>query len=129
MDLMKKRLEAAREHWRGLAEGFVAGKTTADALVRASQNTMKAQQEMTDSVADHLRILEGHFGRMRVVHEVLEGRFKAGKNTIYEVMEAAFARYDAEIALERFKARLPKDGAKGEVTKSLFEGLEVDRQP
>jgi RNA polymerase sigma factor (sigma-70 family) len=129
MELMQLRLESAKLLWRGRAEEFLAGKVVVYDLLRASQYVTKSQQEMTDSAADHLRILEGQFDRIKKVQEILEARFKAGKNSISEVTDAAYARFDAEIALERFKAKLPKDGVKGEVTKSLFEGIVVDKQP
>jgi RNA polymerase sigma factor (sigma-70 family) len=129
MDLMTKRLEAAKGLWRGRAEELLAGKVVVYDAIRASQMVAKAQQEMTDSMADHLRILEGQFDRIRKLHEIIELRFGVGKNSISELNDASYARYDAEIALERFKAKLPKDGVKGEVTKSLFDGVEVDKQP
>jgi RNA polymerase sigma factor (sigma-70 family) len=129
MELMQLRLESAKLLWRGRAEELLAGKVVVHDAIRASQMLTKAQQEMTESAADHLRILEAQFDRIKQLHEILEGRFKAGKNAVGEVTDAAYARYDAEIALERFKAKLPKGGVKGEVTKSLFEGIEVDKQP
>jgi RNA polymerase sigma factor (sigma-70 family) len=129
MDLMQKRLDAIKEQWKARAEELLAGKTTVDVLLSASARITKAQQEMTDRPADHLRILETQFERMKLAQEVLEARFLAGKVSTGEVSEARFYRYDAEIALERFKAKLPKEGVKGEVTKSLFEGIEVDKQP
>jgi RNA polymerase sigma factor (sigma-70 family) len=129
MELMQLRLESAKLLWRGRAEELLAGKVVVHDAIRASQMVTKAQQEMTESAADHLRILEAQFDRIKKLHDILEARFKAGKISSGEVADAAYARYDAEIALERFKAKLPKDGVKGEVTKSLFEGIEVDKQP
>jgi len=129
MELTQKLLEAAKQLWWARSEEFLAGKSTASGPLSASQWITKAQQEMTDSMADHLRILEGQVDRTKMLHEILQDSYKAGKTSIGEVAEAACARHDAEIALERFKAKLPKDGVKGEVTKALFEGIEVNRQP
>jgi hypothetical protein len=129
MELMRKRFDAAKTTWNARADAFLAGKikVTPQELIDASERLTKAQQDMTDIAADQLRILESRFDRMTKVHKRLEQLCEGGDISMLEVTEAAFALYDAEIALERFKAKLPEDGAKGEVTKSLFEGIEFDK--
>jgi RNA polymerase sigma factor (sigma-70 family) len=124
--LMEKRLEAVKEQIKARAEELVAGKTTVDVLLAASHNLLKAQQEMSDKPVDRLRMLEMHFQRMKMVHDILDARFRAGKNSTAEVAQAAYNRYDAEIALQRFKSKLGNEKPKGELTKELFEGTDFE---
>jgi RNA polymerase sigma factor (sigma-70 family) len=125
--LMQKRLDAVREQMRARAEEFLAAKTTLDVVLECSANLLKAQQEMSDRPVDRLRMLEMHYQRMKTVHEIMDIRFRAGKATTAETAQAAYNRYDAEIALERFKAKLGNDKPKGEVTKALFEGTDLEK--
>lgn len=122
--LMEKRLAAVREQLQARAEELVAGKTTVDVLLEASRDLLKAQQEMSDKPIDRLKMLETYFQRMKVIQEILEARFAAGRANVPETAQARYNRYDAEIALERFKAKLGTEKPKGEVTKALFEGTE-----
>jgi RNA polymerase sigma factor (sigma-70 family) len=124
--LMEKRLEAVKEQMRCRMEELLAGKTTVDVLLQASASLLKAQQEMSDKPVDRLRMLEMQFQRMKTVHEVLDTRFQAGKANTAETSQAAYFRYDAEIALERYKAKLGNEKPKGELTKSLFDGTDPD---
>ena len=65
-----------------------------------------------------------------MLQEVLEQRFAAGKANAADLAELSYARWDALIALERFGAKLgKKDMPVGDVTKSLFEGIEIQPQP
>jgi hypothetical protein len=127
--LMEKRLAGVKLQMQSRAEELLAGKTTVDVLLEASRNLLKAQQEMSDRPVDQLRMLEMHFERMKLFHEIVDTRFRAGRANTGEVGQAAYERYDAEIALERYKAKLGNDKPKGEVTKALFEGTEVNPQP
>lgn len=120
--LMEKRLAAIKEQMQFRAEELVVGKTTVDVLLQSSHNLLKAQQEMSDKPVDQLKMLETHFQRMKFTHDILITRFQAGKANTSEVAQAAYYRYDAEIALERYKAKLGNDQPEGEVTKALFEG-------
>ena len=122
--LMEKRLDAIREQLKARAEELLAGKTTVDVLLESSANLLKAQQEMSDKPVDQLKALQLHFERTHEIHEVLNTRFQAGKLSPAELYQAAYNRYDAEIALERYKSKLGPDGAKGEPTKSIFEGTD-----
>ena len=124
--LMEKRLEAVKEQIQARVEEFLVGKITIETLFGVSHDLLKAQQEMSDTPVDRLRMLEMHFQRMKTMHEVTDTRFKAGKTSIAEHAQAAYFRYDAEIALERYKAKLGNDKPKGELTKSLFEGTDIE---
>jgi RNA polymerase sigma factor (sigma-70 family) len=119
--LMENRLDAAKEMWRARAEELVAGRTTVDVLLTASDRVTKAQLEMATSEADRLKILETQVQRLQKVQTILEVRFNTGKENIANVAQARCERYDAEIALERFRAKLGKKAARGEVTPALFE--------
>jgi hypothetical protein len=123
--LMEKRLEAVKTQVRARMEELLAGKTTVDVLLSASAHLTKAQQEMTDKPADHFKILETQFQRMKLVAQILHVRFDAGKANVGEVAQADYYRYDAEIALERFKAKHGGKAPEGEITKALFQGIDV----
>jgi RNA polymerase sigma factor (sigma-70 family) len=125
--LMQKRLDAVKMQLQARMEELLAGKTTVDVLLSASAHLAKAQQEMTDKKADQFKILESQFQRMKLVAQILRVRFEAGKTNIGEVSQADYYRYDAEIALERFKAKHGGKAPEGEVTKALFEGVEVKK--
>jgi hypothetical protein len=123
--LMQKRLDAAKELVRSRMEELVAGKVATDVLLSAYVRLAKAQQEITDKPVDHFKILESQFQLMKLTAELLHGRFDAGKTTTGEVAQADYYRYEAEIALERFKAKHGGKAPEGEITKSLFEGVDV----
>jgi RNA polymerase sigma factor (sigma-70 family) len=124
--LMEKRLEAVKELMRARTEELLAGKVTVEVLLESSHNLLKAQQEMSDKPVDQLKMRQDHFQRMKQVQEILEVRMRAGKVNIGEVAQARYYRYDAEIGLERFKAKLGNDKPKGELTKSLFDGTDPE---
>src|SRR5262249_26039515 len=75
MDLMQKRLESAKTTWNARAVKLFLGtgvKVTGFELIQASERLTRAQQDMTDIAADHLRILESRFDRMTKVRKRLE---------------------------------------------------------
>lgn len=123
--LMQKRLDAAKMHLRARMEEFLAGKTTIDVLLTMSVRLTMAQQEMTDKPVDHFKILESQLERLKIVAQLLHTRFDAGKANVSEVSQADYYRYDAEIALERFRAKHGGKAPEGEITKALFEGIDV----
>jgi hypothetical protein len=123
--LMKDRLDAVRERMKALAEEVRAGKATLEHLFDSSGLLLQAQLDLSDKPVDQLKALQMHFERMRTVQEVNETRFKANKASTADVALARYMRYDAEIRLARFEAAVGPDGAKGEVTKALFEGTSI----
>jgi hypothetical protein len=123
--LMQKRLDAIKTQLRARMEELLAGKTTVDVLLSASVHVTKAQLEMTDKPADQFKILEAQFERVKMAAEILRVRFGASKANIDEASQAEYYRYDAEIALERFKAKHGGKAPEGELTKALFEGVDV----
>jgi len=90
LPLMEKRLAAAKIHAK--MEEFLAGRIMVDAFLEASQNLLKAQQEMSDKPIDRLKMLEMQFERMRILQQILEARFKAGKASTIEVAQARYYR-------------------------------------
>jgi hypothetical protein len=103
--LLKARVEAAKTEVWARNQEFLVGRGTLDILVGASRRLLVAEQELGLNRADQIAALEKHFTLMKEVQEINEERFRDGRIPIQDVKEAEYYRLDAEIQLERAKAK------------------------
>ncbi len=103
--LLKERLNAARTEWDARMREFLTGLGTLEFLFGASQRLVKAQRAMSDRKEDLLTALEDHVKRMKKVEEIEKKRFDEGRIPIYVLAESTYYRAEAEIQLERAKAK------------------------
>jgi hypothetical protein len=103
--LLKARLEAVDVEIKGRRLEFLAGRGTLDILLEAFKRRLTAQREMGGTSDELIEALEEYLKLTREVHEINEARFKAGRITIAELKQAEYARLEAEIWLERAKAK------------------------
>ena len=103
--LLKERLDAARAEVDARTKEFEAGRGTLDFLFRASRRLVEAQRDMNDRKEDLLNALKDHVERMKQIEKLNQERFDAGRIPIYDLAESTYYRAEAEIWLERAKAK------------------------
>jgi RNA polymerase sigma factor (sigma-70 family) len=103
--LLKDRVEAAKMEVWGRNQEFLAGRGTLDILIGASRRLLVAEQELSANRAEEIAALERHFKLMKQVQEVNDERFRAGRIPMQDWKESEYYLLDAEIQLERAKAK------------------------
>jgi RNA polymerase sigma factor (sigma-70 family) len=104
-ELLKDQHEAALTEARARWEELLAGRGTLDIFIGASRRLLEAERDLSDKKADQVAALENHWRRMKVLVEVNQERFDAGRVPIADLSQTKFYRIQAEIALERAKAK------------------------
>jgi outer membrane protein TolC len=103
--LLKQRVEAAKAEVDARNREFLAGQGTLAILFEASTRLLHAQMELSDKKADQLAALEAHFELTKVIEDRNQARFNAGLISMADVSQAKYFRLEAEILLERAKAK------------------------
>jgi RNA polymerase sigma factor (sigma-70 family) len=103
--LLKAKYDAARLEMDSRVKEFYAGRGTLDISLGSSLRLLEAERELSDRKEDQVAALENHFKRMRVVEQVNEARFQAGRIAVQDLAQSTFYRVQAEIWLERAKAK------------------------
>jgi hypothetical protein len=103
-NLKAARLEAARGWYRARMEEIVAGKTTVDILLEASQELMKAEQSIAAKPADRVAAIERNWKRLLWIEHVLAGRFQKGRANSGELAQARYFRLTAQVELVNARA-------------------------
>lgn len=104
-DLIKAKLEAAKLECESRMKEFQDGRGTLDILVHSSRRLLESEREVGDSKEHLLTALETHFRLMKEIEEVNQERFNAGRISIMDVAQARYYRLEAEIWLERARAK------------------------
>jgi RNA polymerase sigma factor (sigma-70 family) len=103
--LLKEQHEQALTCYTSRWEEFLAGRGTLDIMLQASRLLLEAEQALSDKKADQVTALENHWRRMKVTEDVNQARFDAGRLPISDLAQTKFYRLQAEIALERARAK------------------------
>jgi RNA polymerase sigma factor (sigma-70 family) len=105
--LLKARVDAARQEWEDRMKLLQDGRDgdRLDVLGAASRRLLVAQRELSENKADQIAAWEAHLDRMKGVEEIAKGRFEAGTLSRPNHALAQYYRLDAEIGLERAKAK------------------------
>jgi hypothetical protein len=103
--LLKDQYQAALDMARARWEEFMMGRGTLDSQIEASLRLLDAERDLSDKKGDQLTALENHWQRMKEFEKINQIRFDAGRVPIADNAQTKFYRIQAEIWLERAKAR------------------------
>jgi hypothetical protein len=103
--LLKDKHEAALTEARARREAFLAGRGTLDIYLGASLRLLEAERDLSDKKEDQISALDGHWRRMKEVEEFNQAAFDAGRLMIFDLSQSKFYRIQAEIWLERARAK------------------------
>jgi RNA polymerase sigma factor (sigma-70 family) len=112
-ELLEKRKERAEKEWTirwnlykvGSNEPGSGTPITLTQVIAASKHLLKAEAELSDKRADRVAAHERNVERLKEIAEVSQVQFKVGRLFEAAVAQAQYEQLDAEIALEREKAR------------------------
>jgi outer membrane protein TolC len=103
--LLNERLKAARTEFDARTNEFKAGRITPDKLIAASRRLVEAQRDMSKTKEDLLNALRDHVERMKQHEKIYQQMVDVGRLPRYEMAESTYYRAEAEIWLERAKAK------------------------
>jgi RNA polymerase sigma factor (sigma-70 family) len=111
--LLKARREMAEQEWRVRYELYREGSNEPDTqrpvtfhfVVDASKHLLKAELELSKKKAERLEAHESYVKRMKEIANITEAFYKVGKLSKPALASAFYEQLDAEIELEREKAR------------------------
>jgi hypothetical protein len=104
--LLWDRVEAAKKVVNGRCKEFFVGRGTLDIYLNSSRRLLEAELELSSSKADHVAAWDTHRQRMQAVYEINLERYNAGRLPFQDLEDSNYYRLDAEIGLERAKARV-----------------------
>jgi hypothetical protein len=99
--LLHDQLSAAVTEARVRWEQWLAGRGELDLVHRSMLRLLEAERELNDRNADQVVALRNHFQNLRVLEQLVQGRYEAGKASLADMAEARYYRIQAEIWLER----------------------------
>jgi RNA polymerase sigma factor (sigma-70 family) len=103
--LLNDKHEAAFDETRSRWDEFMAGRGTLDIYLGASLRLLEAERDLSDKKEDQVTALENHWRRMKVVEQVNQARFDAGRIPIADNAQTKFYRIQSEIWLERARGK------------------------
>ncbi len=96
-DLLRERLRAARDANRDIDQEFQAGQLTVELPLEASLLLLEAEYAAASGPKEKAAALERHWRRGLDLEAVAERKLGEGKIAVADVMEARFARQEAEM--------------------------------
>jgi RNA polymerase sigma factor (sigma-70 family) len=105
--LLKERRDWAEEEMKVRYEKYRAGAqdATLDLLIDSSRHLLKAELELSTKKADRLVAHERHVQLMKQAAQIVKAKYDLARVSKADYAQAEYERLDAEIALEREKAR------------------------
>lgn len=105
--LLDKRREMAAQEMRIRYEKYRAGAqdATLDLALAGSKRLRKAELELSKNQADRLAAHEKHLKLMKEIVKICQAKYTVGRISLADYSQAEYERMDAEIELEREKAR------------------------
>ena len=103
--LLKDRKTAAEEWHRARYAEFLAGRGTLDDTLESAGALVKSQLDLARDKADRVAAREAHLERMTEVAKVTHERFRTGRVGVADYSQTRYAALEAEIELEREKAK------------------------
>jgi outer membrane protein TolC len=103
--LLTARHDAAKEELQARKNEFDAGRGTLDIVFGAARRVLHAERELSDKKEDQVAALQAYLDVMKEIEEINKGRFDAGRIPLQDFKQAEYYRLDAEIMLERAKAK------------------------
>jgi hypothetical protein len=99
--LLTERHAAARTWVQLRWYQYLAGRSTLDILIEASDKLLEAERELYANPKDQLQAWKRHVRLLQEVEKVLKAQFDAGRASEADYAQAQFFRLTAEIGLER----------------------------
>jgi RNA polymerase sigma factor (sigma-70 family) len=103
--LLKERVDVAKAEVDARNQEFLAGRGTLDIMFGAGKRLLQAQRELSEKKEDQIAALEAYFNLTKGIEELNQARFNAGQISIADLSESKYYRLEAEIWLERAKAK------------------------
>lgn len=107
MELLKERIKVAEILLEARREAFVAGKreVLVDDVFDAARRVLTARLELTETKAERVAAWEAFLRFAKDIEAVVKAGFEAGARSTADYANAQYYRLDAEIGLERAKAK------------------------
>lgn len=105
-ELLKERLDVRKGLVEGTKAAYLLGKTTYAELAQANSRLTTAELELCTTDKERVAVLEQAVAIAKDYEKVAEQQYKAAQATHASVLNAKVNRLEAEIALERTKAKL-----------------------
>jgi RNA polymerase sigma factor (sigma-70 family) len=105
--LLKERRDMAELEVKVRYAQYLAGAqaVTLDLILEGSKRLLKAELELSEKKADRLAAYEQFVKLTKEIAEICKRKFEAGRISQADLAQAEYERLDAEIALERERAR------------------------
>jgi outer membrane protein TolC len=103
--LLQERYEAATTLYKLRMEEFKAGRGDVEALARAGTQLTTADVERSEKKEDRVAAYEANLQRVTEFKKICEAKVKVGTGTGGDLAQAEYDRLNAEILLEREKAK------------------------
>jgi hypothetical protein len=111
--LLKARREMAEQEWKlrsglfniGANEPGTGNPVTLHLVFDASKRLLKVELDQSNKKAERLEVRQRQLNRMKEITDVTEAQYKAGRMSKAAFASALYEQLDAEIELEREKAR------------------------
>lgn len=103
--LLRARLDAANAVLRARWKDYCRGQCLLDNVVASSRRTLEAERELSTHWADQITAWESHLQRMEQLYVINLASYHAGRIEAEDLAQVDYYRLDAEIGLERAKAR------------------------
>jgi outer membrane protein TolC len=103
-ELLKARLEAAREAYKTAETLYQQGRTEPEMVYRWSARWLSAQQAAAGTKAERVRAAEAHLLRMQELEKGVKGMTRAGVRPPFDGREARFYVAEAEVWLAQARA-------------------------
>lgn len=105
-ELMKQRREAALQEWEARENEYKDGRAMlSDGLVETSRRLRRAESEMATTRTARINAHQGHRDRVKKLFDLNTARWNAGRIGIADLKQSEYHYLEAEIELEREKAR------------------------
>jgi hypothetical protein len=105
--LLQERLAASRALVKAATAGYQTGKVSFERLHQAQQSLLHSQLDLCGSDKERITVLEEAVTLAKNYESHAAARYKSGLVTHSDVLLAAVARLEAEIALEKTKSKVP----------------------
>jgi hypothetical protein len=107
-ELMVARRDTARQEVQARFQEFEAGRGTLDIMLEGVLRLEKAELQLTDDPKQQYTAHDRSYQLLKLVEQVNQLRYEAGRISVQDLMQSRFARLDAEI--DRLRARQRMEG-------------------
>ncbi len=107
-ELRRAKLDAARTAYDNRYKEFLAGRGTLDFLIESDGRLLEAERENARDATEHLAALEKYWLHMKVIEEINQARYDAGRVAIQDLAQSQDYRLEAEIWLLQAREKMKK---------------------